>query len=216
MDGQLIDNEQEASVSTWDNYAITLKSYQTYLKQKVKAGKSQYDLDFTDLLYASNYKAGSGSIQEDFSNPKSKANLTLYGDLLKEIHGSFNERGLESLDEEGLGKLVSYADRMVELCSAHHVKGLGVPYCSALFHMHFPDLFPVLDRNVLLGIGDIVEMNNIQKSGQIWKIERYYEGLIRKLYAYLINSTKSLRDADRELFSKGKKIYETRKLNIAS
>ena len=215
MDGQLIDN-QKVSVSTWDTYAITLKSYKTYLAQKVKAGKSQYDLDFTDLLYASNYKAGSGSIQEDFSSSKSEANLTLYSDLLKKIHESFKECGLESLDEDGLKKLVSYADRMVELCSAHHVKGLGVPYCSALFHMHFPDLFPVLDRNVLLGIGDIIEMNNIQKSGQIWKIERYYESLIRKLYAYLINSGKALRDADRELFDKGKKTYETHKPNTAS
>ena len=203
MDGQLIDSKQE--VSTWDNYKITFDSYQDYLEKK---GGCKRDLNFIDLLYASNYKGGSGSIQEDLFKPENKAKLNLYSALLKEIDESFKDTDLRNVDASGLVKLTNYADRMITLCSECHIKGLGVPYCSALFHLQFPNLFPVIDRNVLLGIGDIIKMDNIQKSGQIWKIERHYISLIGKLYDYVQKHEKSLRDADKDLFDKGKVTYE--------
>lgn len=204
-------DEQEPS--TWDNYETTFRSYQAYLEQKDKAGRSRYDLDFTDLLYASNYKAGSGSIQEDLSKLESKAKLERYSHLLEEIHQSFGQRGLADLKEEDFQTLVSYAERMIELCSEHHLKGLGVPYCSALFHMHFPNLFPVIDRNVLLGIGvgNLLETGAIQKSGQIWKPEKYYVDLMRELHTHIKNSGKFLRETDRAFFNKGKAMYEAHK-----
>jgi hypothetical protein len=68
----------------------------------------------------------------------------------------------------------------------------------------------------LLGIGGLAEFNHIQKSGQIWKIENYYIPLIEKMYAYVQSNKQSLRDADRDLFKRGKRIYEEYKESIKS
>jgi hypothetical protein len=95
MDGQLMDEKQD--ISTWDNYKITFDSYQAYLQQKVKLSRSKYELDFVDLLYASNYKGGSGSIQEDLFRPASIANLALYSDLLKVVYETFGKYELKDL-----------------------------------------------------------------------------------------------------------------------
>ena len=206
MDGQLMDSKEE--VSTWDSYKVTFDSYQIYLMQKDKSGKNRHELDFVDLLYASNYKGGSGSIQEDLSKPESIGKLARYSNLLKDIYSSSKDQDLRNLDEYGLKKLVEYAKQMIDLCKDYHIKGLGVPYCSALFHLQLPNLFPVIDRNVLLGIGNIIELKNIQKSGQVWKPERYYICLIEKMYFYVQENKISLRDADKGLFKEGKAVYE--------
>lgn len=202
MDGQLMDDSQE--VSTWDNYKVTFDSYQKYLEQK---GKDKRKVDFIDLLYASNYKGGSGSIQEDLSKQESKDKLAHYIKLLKDISDSFEGKDLRSLDADGLKKLVDYAGYMIDLCRNYHIKGLGVPYCSALFHLQFPNLFPVIDRNVLLGL-NIIKPEILQKSGQVWKIEKYYIPLLEKMYVHVRENQKSLRDADKDLFNIGRRIYE--------
>ncbi|GAB2573901.1 hypothetical protein [Spirosoma areae] len=208
MDGHLTDEEQQ--VSTWDNYAITLKNYQTYLERKEMRKQSRFDLDFTDLLYASNYKGGSGSIQEDFSKSESDQNLKFYSNLLTEIHKSFDQRGLEHIEDDNLPKLKEYAKQMIGLCSEHHIKGLGVPYCSALFHLHFPNLIPVIDRNVLLGLG-MIGCDKIPKSGQVKYIGLHYTDLIERMRIYVGENKKNLRDADRELFDAGKLIWNAHK-----
>lgn len=195
-------DKQEKSKLSWDSYKITFDYYQVYLKQKEERGLSRYDLDFTDLLYASNYKAGSGSIQENLLVPEGQDKLEQYSGFLKRLNNSFGTVSLGQLDNEALGLLLTYTKEMIGLCAKYHIKGLGVPYCSALVHLHFPNLIPVLDRNALLGL-ELITCENIPKSGQIMKIEQYYETLIKSMYERLTMSGVTLRELDREVFLKG-------------
>jgi hypothetical protein len=73
---------------------------------------------------------------------------------------------------------------------------------STLLHFYFPDLLPILDRRVLIN-SKIVEVDNyeqVDKYGQIIKIEDYYEKLIRFMRNELKERNSKLRDLDRELF----------------
>lgn len=202
MLGQLTDKKQGESKSSWDTYKVTFDYYQFYLNQKEERGLSRYNLDFTDLLYASNYKAGSGSIQENLLISEGQDKLEQYSGFLKRVNNSFGVISLGELDNEGLALLLKYAKEMVVLCVKYHIKGLGVPYCSALVHLHFPNLIPVLDRNALLGL-ELITCEKIPKSGQVMKIEQYYEDLIKSMYEILTVSGVTLRELDRKVFFEG-------------
>ena len=199
-------DKQEKSELSWDGYKVTFDYYQRYLKEKERRGLSRYDLDFTDLLYASNYKAGSGSIQENLLIPEGQDKLEQYSGFLKRLTNSFGTVSLSKLDNKGLELLLDYASEMIVLCTKYHIKGLGVPYCSALVHLHFPNLIPVLDRNALLGL-ELVTCESIPKSGQIMKIEQHYKDLITSMYERLIVSGVTLRELDREVFLKGQETW---------
>lgn len=202
MAGQLIDKKQGELKSSWDRYAVTFDHYQLYLNQKEERGLSRYDLDFTDLLYASNYKGGFGSIQEPIETLNDKLNH--YQTLLWEAHSRFEKSGkrLGQLDEVDLNDLIRLVERMIKLCEELHIKGLGVPYCSALFHLQLPHLIPVIDRNVLIGLG-IIQPEQLLK-GQVFHIHDHYTELIIRLNQN-IKAGISLRETDEYWFKEGQK-----------
>lgn len=194
---------------TWDSYQITFDYYQQYLDKK---GLDRFVLSFTDLLYASNYKGGNGSIQEHSSSLMPKLNN--YNKLLVEIDQAFAQRHLKTLSDQELIKLKEFCNNIIELCTEQHIKGLGVPYCSALFHFYFPNLIPVIDRNVLVGL-EIIDCKKIPKSGQVFRIDQYYPKLIEKMHQKVREGDVTLREADRNVFFEGQQVWKQYKRQLA-
>ena len=183
MAGQLIDKKAE---TFWVKARNTVEHYTQFVNEKPISEK--FVLSFTDLLYASNFKAGNGNVQEPVESIEEK--LTEYSQLLTDFNNkifdnSLNNKALASLDDEKLEFLLMLIERMVNVCSKQKIDGFGISYCSALFHFYFPNLIPVLDRRVLMGIGIVTKPIQMNLYGQVKEIETYYKRLVEELYKQL-------------------------------
>jgi hypothetical protein len=163
--------------------------------------KPRYVLTLVDLLHASNFKGGNSSIID----PEGEVNrrLTRYSELLQVIEERIGEKALGRLTPKEKEWFKEIAQRFIELPHDNltAIRGFRSSYASAVLSGHFPELAPVLDRNILLG-AEI--KHSTTKQGQVINIERYYAKLIDTLYARLSSkSSLSLRLLDEQLFVAG-------------
>ncbi len=175
------------------------KSYQNYLAY-IKSKRERFKLTLIDLLYVRNFKGGNASIHEDESSMNVK--LKKYSECLGNIHNRFDSKRLGELSNGELKVLKEKAHSFVSLTLSDDtsIDGFKSSYASALLHFYFPNLIPILDRRVLNGAGIHAKKNS---QGQVINIEQYYPNLIDKFYIYLKNNPiKSLRDYDKECFTK--------------
>ena len=199
MAGQLMDKKAEAF---WVKARNTVEHYTQFVNEKPISKKLVPS--FTDLLYASNFKAGNGNVQEPVESIEEK--LTEYSQLLTDFNNKIfdnplNNKALASLDDEKLAFLLMLIERMVNVCSKQKIDGFGISYCSALFHFYFPNLIPVLDRRVLMGMKIVTKPEQMDRYGQVKKIGDYYEFLIRELHKQLQEERfDTLEDADKYYF----------------
>ncbi len=180
----------------WEKANISYQNYVNYIKRKIK----KFELHLIDLLYIRNFKGGNASIHEEETSVDTK--LKEYSKHLEEIDREFGNKQLRELSEEELESLKKKVQSFIQLTKNRMtaIDGFKSSYASALLHFYFPDLIPILDRRVLNGVGIEVEKNS---QGQVINIEEHYPELIDKFFDYLKkNPTKSLRDYDKECFTK--------------
>lgn len=184
------------SSTQWKKKDVSYQNYIHYIKKKPK----RFELTLIDLLYLRNFKGVNASIHEKENLVNAK--LKKYSENLRIIHKEFGDRQLRGLSKEELRLLKSKAQSFIclTLHNSMAIDGFKTSYASALLHFHFPNLIPILDRRVLAGVGIDAKKDT---QGQVINIENYYPALIDKFYIHLkANPTKSLRDYDKENFTK--------------
>lgn len=180
----------------WGKADVSYQNYIHYIERKPE----KFELTLVDLHYIRNFKGGNASIHEKESLVNAK--LKKYSEYLKVIHKEFGDKQLRDLSKEESELLKSKAQSFIclTLDNSTAIDGFKTSYASALLHFYFPNLIPILDRRVLNGVGIHVKKNN---QGQVINIKRHYPTLIDKFYIHLkANPTKSLRDYDKENFTK--------------
>ena len=186
----------------WFKSDISYQNYQDYIEKK----SNYFDLSLIDLLYISNFKGGNSTINEKEAIINEK--LVHYSNGFKELEKSFHERKLSDLNDGEIKNLIKMVDEIVKLTdkeSVHsRIDGFSSSYLSALLNAYFPNLIPILDRRVL---GSLELVNDVDKNSQnqIKKIGTFYDKLIENTWLKVKESGKSIREVDREYFSKSSK-----------
>ena len=186
----------------WENLNVAFMNYRLYIDRKTDKNA----LTLVDLLYIRNFKAGNSSITDP--EQQVSARLIGYSEILAEIRGEFGESILGRMSDDQLQGLIEKTVEFINLPlhAQTEIRGFGPSYASAMLAAHFPDLIPIIDRNVLLGIGIIGELNN----DQVDQIEQHYGPLLTELHQRMkaaVPHTK-LRDLDRQLFIDGSKMVK--------
>ncbi|WP_116107630.1 hypothetical protein [Lewinella sp. IMCC34191] len=182
------------SEKRWENLNVALENYRLYLNRKQGA-----ELSIIDLLYISNFKGGNASITEEEASISEK--LPEYDKQLNLIRDKFGNAELRDLSESSLKLLIERVEETLQLASSEKtcMRGFGPSYLSALLHVHFPDLIPILDRRILINSGR-VKRDDVHRNLQIKDIASHAEKLIRWFHRELQGRPESLRDMDRLLF----------------
>lgn len=200
MDGQLIDRRLKRDRDRWAGADDTLENYSAYVKNR-KEGL--FDVGYMDLLFVSNYKGGNSVIAG--SSEEVYKCLHPHRERLHLIERTFADKTLQSLNTGEGGELEMLASLMAEAfedCKADEssVKGFGTAKCSALYHLHFPKLIPVIDRRVLINR----RSPNLKFDGnQVKDLHTHYKQLLETIHKDLQgeNPYKSLRDWDKKFFT---------------
>jgi len=191
---QEIDNSAAAK---WNKSAESLKNYQSFITEK----QNKFSLTIVDLLYVSNFKGGNSTIND----PVEKINKRLisYSEKLQEIEKDFGNSSLNSLDSTQIGQLKSKIKSVCDLTikpSDTNIDGFSVSYLSALLHIYFPLLIPILDRRILKNLEITSEVDE-NKQHQIINIQEFYPALISKMYEISNQTGKTIREIDKKYFS---------------
>lgn len=131
--------------------------------------------------------------------------LEHYSAVLKQIDGSFSGKALAGLSESETEHLIDCCSSLLSLGDHNEttaIDGFKHSFLSVLLHAHFPGLCPVLDRRVLINTGIVTGLSDLENTGQVRKIYRFYPALIRQFRKYCQVSKQSLRDLDKEYFIK--------------
>ena len=183
----------------WDKSEISYQNYQEYIRNKT----DYFKLTFIDLLYISNFKGGNATINERESVINQR--LIHYSDGFKEIDKSYHGRIISYLSEGEIDDLIKMVEEIVRLTdkeSLHSkIDGFSSSYLSALLNAHFPNLIPILDRRLLKNL-KIVEDSDEDSQGQIKNIKSFYGSLIKQFAEIVKKTGKSIREIDKEYFSK--------------
>ena len=184
----------KGSEKRWENLNVALDNYRLYLNRKQGA-----ELSIIDLLYISNFKGGNASITEDEASINEK--LPAYDKQLNLIREAFGNAELRNLSESSLKLLIERVEETLQLASSEKtcIRGFGPSYLSALLHVHFPDLIPILDRRVLINSKQ-VKRGEVFGNLQIKNIGKHAGKLIRWFHRKLQGRPESLRDMDRLMF----------------
>ena len=174
------------------------KSYQNYMRFIL--AKQNYQITFIDLLYVSNFKGGSATINEEEEIVNNK--LKNYSVLFSEIKDRFSSSILFEMTPSDTVILIDLANKAIgltDVSSSSKIDGFGVSYLTTLLHFYFPNLLPILDRRVLHGL-NLLKESDISSDKQIKDIKRFYPDVIK---AFQINTfDKTIRKFDEELFIK--------------
>ncbi|GAA4412307.1 hypothetical protein GCM10023187_39230 [Nibrella viscosa] len=182
MAGQSIDKSSEVlqrDVDKWKSAEDTLTNYRNYISRR----DDPFALHYIDLLFVSNYKGGNSII----GGTEQEVNQTLTGHSkhLRLINSRFHGKSLQNLSEDEFQELNKLMYKAFEICkdSNSFIKGFGIAYCAALYHMQFPILIPLIDRRVLINSG-IVDSNNkkLFAGTQVKHMESYYQELTARIY----------------------------------
>jgi len=191
-------NTRMAGEKQWENLNVVFDNFRTYIARK----EDQNALSLIDLLYVSNFKGGNASIIDSESSVN--ARLRKYSAYLRRIRNEFGHKKLGELgqSEKDEFKRMAVAFIRLPLDDETKIRGFRASYASALLCTHFPDLAPVLDRNVLAGAGIEHKTNN---QGQVADIQKHYGDLIDYFYRRLsAGSGLTLRHLDKVLFTQGR------------
>jgi hypothetical protein len=182
------------ALNRWEKSNISYTNYSKYISTKT----DKFKLTIIDLLYVSNFKGGNATINEIDETITKK--LFTYGQIFKEINGRFNDRNLNSLDNNETIELIEFSDKLIELTnykSEFKIDGFSVSFLTALLHFYFPNLYPILDRRVLNGL-KLISKNDLDKQGQVKNLKDYYKKLI--LDFKRMQGNQSIRELDKILF----------------
>ena len=184
--------------SMWLDSRPVYDDYISYIESK----KERFHLTIIDLFYIKNFKGGSAVFSE--GDKKVNARLLNYSELLKKIHTEKWRTGkLSDLENDELSELIKYGVEVLNLAKAEDskIKGLGPSFSSTLLHFYFPQLFPILDRRVIINGFNITKKEQppfkVLKSNQIKDIENHYPSLIKLFH----EKKQNVVDIDKELFS---------------
>lgn len=185
------------AVTLWNKAQFSFINYQNYVNSK----ENRFQLTLIDLLYISNFKGGNATIHEPEKDIEQK--LISYSDKLIEIHNQFRDRSLGQLNGEEVQKLALMVEcvcNLTDKSSKTKIDGFSVSYLSALLNAYFPNLIPILDRRLLINL-DLIQKNDIQKSGQIKQIRKFYGPLINSFATLCSHHNLSVRELDKKIFT---------------
>ncbi len=195
--------EENTHSRKWEKMNAALINYKDYLKKN-----KDKPLDLIDLLYISNFKGGNAAVCESEETVNKK--LEEYDALFLKIREKFGERKLEELVQKEVEELCKSAQEVFALANndEYKIDGFKESYLSALMHVHFPDLLPIIDRRVMVGSGIITKEKKsdyLNGSNQLKNISFCYPFLVNRSYHDLKKdkSNKSLRDLDKHYFIQG-------------
>ncbi|HEX4372672.1 MAG TPA: hypothetical protein VHZ50_05135 [Puia sp.] len=185
------------ALTNWKKSEISLTNYKNYLNRKT----DKFQLTIVDLLYISNFKGGNATINVEEELLKKK--LKSYSDIFIQIDNLFKNKTLAQTTESDLEKLIYCINNVVQLCLIEEtaIDGFKASFLSALLHSYFPDLIPILDRRLLINL-NLVQKIDLQKSGQVNKIEKFYPILISKFRDICKLTNQTIRQIDQEYFIK--------------
>lgn len=185
------------ALTQWQKSEISLQNYQNYLHRK----KDKFHFTIIDLLYISNFKGGNATINEEEQELEKK--LKKYSELFIQIDNKFKNQTLAQTTNFDFENLKEYAKLILKLCQTEDtaIDGFKASFLSALLHSHFPNLIPILDRRLLMNL-NLVQQADLQKSGQVNKIESFYPALLTKVREISILENQTVRQIDKEYFIK--------------
>jgi hypothetical protein len=176
----------------------------SYCTEYINSKADKFNLTLEDLLYVSNFKWWGGTIQESPLTLKEK--LKYFSDKFKSVHETFSEKSLYELSERDIQRLKVVSNAILLDCllgSRFKIAWIWISYMSALLHLYFQKLFPIIDRNILLGL-DIIGEEYLDKQWQVKSIHLFYDLLIQKIFLLQkVNPSRSIKDIDDIYFEVG-------------
>jgi hypothetical protein len=197
----------------WEKLDVAFNYILDHIVEKEDAD-NRYGLSLQDLLLVTNFKAGNSVIAEPAFSLAHK--LEHFSRALQEFDDRFGLAPLQTLNEGDLNDLIILCDCLMDLNADREIQiaGFGYSFTSALAAAHFPDLVPVLDRNVLRGANESGAAIDFRIRGtQVLDLQSHYGSLIRFCHATLIDPPddlqtqapiNSLRNLDKALFCRGR------------
>jgi hypothetical protein len=194
----------------WEKSSKSLENYYKFIERK----NDRFKLELVDLLYVSNFKGGNSTINETEESLEFK--LKEYSKVLRQINNEFGLASLSELSNQSVEMLIELANGFLDLRKKTDtaIDGFKASFLSTLLHIYFPNLYPILDRRLLLNL-DLIEPVHLNKARQVKDIGNFYHQLIWKVREIQQNSNKSIREIDNEYFVKPlpewakSKTYET-------
>ena len=192
-------DKKDRALTLWKKSEKSLENYRNYIKRK---GENKFQLSLIDLLYISNFKGGNASIHEEEHFIANK--LKQYSCLLLVIEKNFAQNKITDLSQPEVEQLVQYSQEFLNLSKKLEtaIDGFKSSFLSALLHAYFPDLFPILDRRVLMNLEIITSKNIYDGSGQVKNISQFYPELILKFQERCRALNTSVREVDKLYFIK--------------
>jgi hypothetical protein len=185
----------KGAVTRWNKANYTYQNYRCFIEKK----SNRFELSLVDLFYISNFKGGNATIQEPEEDINRK--LVEYSTILKEISNEFSKTNLSSLSERRIERLIELVNKICYLTQKDlgtKIDGLSCSYLSALLHLYFPNLLPILDRRILINL-KLVKQSDMN-GNQVTHIERFYPILIKKFANLCRTTSKNIRVLDQEIF----------------
>lgn len=140
--------KRNRALTNWQKSEASIKNYRNYIDRKT----DKFQLTLIDLLYVSNFKGGNATINEDEKVIETK--LQAYGNILLLIDQEFYSQTLVQLSGSKLERLIELAGNFLGLGknSETSIDGFKFSFLSALLHIYFPNLLPILDRRLLINL----------------------------------------------------------------
>jgi hypothetical protein len=183
---------------SWDKANIRYENYIAFIKSKGE--DNRFELKYIDLLYISNFKGGGATIngtEEDINKQ-----LKFYSAELKKINKLFGILSLGEISNNQLEELISQVKSICTLVQKEetNIGGFGVSYLSALLSAYFPDLIPIVDKNVLESAG--IQFTQRFDTKGIEEMIKKYTQLIMDIWEYAKkHKDAKLRCIDKKLFT---------------
>lgn len=190
---------QNQDYSNWEKSRNAYNNYEDYIVRNRKLFQ-KHTLTLIDLFYVKNFKGGSAVFGDSENSINQK--LKKYASVLDEIESRFGEKAnIKTLDDSQLSNLKSFGVEFISLEDniEFKIKGLSTSFCTTILHFHFPNLYPIMDRRVLIN-SEIVtsKEKEVDTQGQVIKMKAYYERLIDKVRD---SDFKTINDFDKHFFS---------------
>ena len=188
-------NINKRTLTNWEKSEKSLLNYQKYISRKA----DRFQLNLIDLLYISNFKGGNATINEDERIIEVK--LEAYSRVLLSIDKEYSHKTLVQLSD--LQRLIELGIEFINLSkkSETAIDGFKSSFLSTLLHSYFPNLFPILDRRLLINL-DLISETNLSKDKQVKDIAQFYSNLIEKVQEICRFSNKTIREMDKDYFNK--------------
>lgn len=124
-----------------------------------------------------------------------------YSVLFIQIEDKFKNQTLAQTTNFDFEKLIEYIKKLLKLCDTKEtaIDGFKASFLSALLYSYFPNLIPILDRRLLINL-NLVQKTDLQKSGQVNKIDSFYPILLAKIREISKFKKKTVRQIDKEYF----------------